>query len=420
MVKTRTKEEINNKIKKGTVKVFTVQELKEKLKNNEKIEFNDVDIVTTGTCGVMSGTAAIFHMPISAPGLFKKAKKIYLNGVEGHLGPCPNEWLGSVDFFVHGTDHSRYNSDYGGGFLFKDLVQGNLVHVEVESIEGKHLESFLTIDDFPDAHMIGTRMAFKNYNSFTNPDDDKEGITSIFAQPAMEGNLKEFTFSGCGELNPLQNDPQQKVIKYGSKVYLNGSEGLILANGTRSNPKKTNLMLSADMKTMHEKYLGGFKTSVGPEVFDTVGIPIPILDEKILENFNIVDEDIPLPIAHIKGRHLPLGKTNYGKVWAKGYDERPEFNSEKCIKCKECLVEKYCPTNAFFKGNISDLNCFGCGLCGNICLGNAFSINTGVLKDKINGVDEEIPIVLRQSDRKRAGLITDELKDKIENGEFLL
>ena len=44
-----------------------------------------MDVVTAGTCGVMSGTAAIFNFTVSEPGVFMRAKNIYLNGaILGH------------------------------------------------------------------------------------------------------------------------------------------------------------------------------------------------------------------------------------------------------------------------------------------------------------------------------------------------
>lgn len=99
----------------------------------------------------------------------------------------------------------------------------------------------------------------------------------------MRGPFKELSFSGCGELNPLQNDPEMYVINVGSKALLNGSEAIILGLGTRSS-KKPNLMIMAEMKDMESYYIGGFKTGSGPEIFNTIAIPIPILNKKILNN----------------------------------------------------------------------------------------------------------------------------------------
>ncbi len=102
-MKSRTLDEINDKIENRTANVFTAQELKDLIRNENAPKFEDVDVVTTGTCGIMSGTAAIFHLDIFEPGIFKRAKNIYLNGVPGFTGPCPNEWLGSIDTIVYGT-----------------------------------------------------------------------------------------------------------------------------------------------------------------------------------------------------------------------------------------------------------------------------------------------------------------------------
>ena len=108
-------QQINQKIKEGKATVFTAEEITRLVMEGEEPFAEDIDVVTTGTCGIMSGTAAIFHLPVSKPGSFKKAKNILLNGVPGFPGPCPNEWLGSVDLMVYGTAHSVYDPQYGGG-----------------------------------------------------------------------------------------------------------------------------------------------------------------------------------------------------------------------------------------------------------------------------------------------------------------
>lgn len=325
-LKLRTVDEINEKISKREANVFTAHEFKELIRNDDVPKFEDVDVVTCGTCGVMSGTAAVFHLDVFEPGKFKKAKNIYLNGVPGFIGPCPNEWLGSIDTIVYGTSHSIFDDNYGGGFLFKDIIDGKKIDIEVESTDGEKFTSSITIENIPRAEMIGTRMAFKNYNSFINPSDDP--VSSIFNAIPMDGNFKSFSFSGCGEINPLQNDPNKNIIKKTSKALLNGSEGIVLGNGTRSADIKPNLMLAADMHQMNSIYVGGFKTAEGPEIFDSVAIPIPVLDEDILDGLMVLNKDISLPIADIQGRHLPLSETNYENVW-NGYDERPRFHEEK-------------------------------------------------------------------------------------------
>jgi putative methanogenesis marker 16 metalloprotein len=411
-----TIEKINQKIINGEAKVLTAEEVKKLADDGETPSADEIDVVTTGTCGIMSGTAALLHLTAGEPGSFKKAKKIYLNGVPGFPGPCPNEWLGSVDLMIYGTAHSVNDHEYGGGFLFKDMVAGKEIEIEVESIHGEIIKSTTTLEEMGTAKMIGTRMAFKNYTAFVNP--NPESVSSIFHAIDMDGPFKGLSFSGCGEINPLQNDPLMKTICMGSRVLLNGAEGFIMDNGTRSTPEKPNLMLAADMHDMNAHYLGGFKTAAGPEIFDSVAIAIPITSQEVLDKTFIKNADIKLPVADIKGRHLPLTETNYGEMWD-GADVRPIYHAEKCANCAECIVRQRCPTMAF-TDVLDTKKCFGCGMCAYSCEFGTFEMNTGSVELKIDNVGVDVPIACRQSDIKRAREITLELKERIKNGSFLI
>lgn len=410
----RSIEEINHKISSGKATVLTAEEISQLVRDGEKPKADEIDVVTTGTCGIMSGTAAILHLKVSKPGEFKKAKKILLNGVPGYPGPCPNEFLGTIDLIVYGTTHSIYESDYGGGFLFKDIISGNDIVVEVESVEGNQLETTINLSEISTAKIIGTRMAFKNYIAFVNP--KSEPVSSIFNAIPMEGPFKGISFSGCGELNPIQNDPNMETMCMGTNILLNGSQGIIIGQGTRSTLEKPNIMAAADMHEMDPHYIGGFKTAAGPEIFNSIGIAIPILNQKILENTYILNEDISLPITDIKGRHNILSNTNYGVMW-NNVDERPSYHPEKCNKCDLCLVRQRCPTIAY-KKNLNRKKCFGCGMCAYSCPYGAFTINTGKVKFEVGNEIIETKVACRQSDIRRAREITLELKEMILNGNF--
>lgn len=412
----RSVEEINQKIKMGDATVLTAEEVSKLVNEGDVPKAQDVDVVTTGTCGIMSGTAAILHVPVADPGAFKKAKNVLLNGVPGFPGPCPNEWLGSVDMIIYGTAHSIYDNKYGGGFLFKDLVGGKEIDVEMESTEGKIIKSKTNIEEIGTAQMIGTRMAFKNYNSFTNPGEDT--VSSIFHAIDMEGPFKGLSVSGCGQLNPLENDPVMKTICTGAKVLLNGSEGLVIGRGTRSSDEKPNLMITGDMTQMDAHYLGGFKTGAGPEVFDSVAAAIPILNEDILEQTFIQNRDIKLPVADIGGRHKILGFTDYGEIWEDS-DERPIYHPENCLNCKTCIVRERCPTGAY-TDILNIKRCFGCGMCAYSCKNHAFTMQSGSVSFEVDNRSIGMPIICRQSDIKRARELTLELKKRIENGNFIL
>ena len=178
-------------------------------------------------------------------------------------------------------------------------------------------------------------------------------------------------------------------------------------------------MLTADLENMDPYYLGGFKTGQGGEVYDTVAIPIPVLNEEIYNNLLVTDDMIGIPVSDIKGRHLPLDETTYDKLWA-DYDLRPQFNRNKCSTCEKCTVDEICPTNAFSDKRIDLSKCFGCGMCAHFCRHDAFAMNTGDVDLEINGKNVNIPIICRQSDRLRGNRLSLRLKQLIENREFIL
>ena len=387
--------------------VITADELKKMIRNNEEDKIDEIDIVTTATCGIMSGTMAVFHIPIADSGTFRKAEKIYLNGIEGYVGPCPNEYLGSVDATVYGTN---YNGEYGGGFLFKDLVSGKEIEAVVES-GGKTYEKTLSLEDIPTAKMIGTRMAFKNYVAITNLSD--ESVKTIFHRRRLKKG--EASFSGCGEINPLQNMKCDEKELFGKKILLNGAEGLILGYGTRHSQNKPNIMISADMHNMDAYYLGGFITSGGVEVFNTIAVPVEV-NEKNKEYLKTLDEDIELPLTNIIGR-VPVGTGKYSEVW-KDAELRPKVDIYRCRNCDTCIAEELCPTKAIKRiehlggRRLPNENCFGCGVCVEAC-------PYGIYQMKRNSI-LDIPITCRQSDRERALKLAKDLKRRIEKGEFKL
>ena len=60
--------EINERIKRGEVVVLTAEEFKKEVREGATDILREVDVVTTATCGLMSGTAAIFSLEVAQRG----------------------------------------------------------------------------------------------------------------------------------------------------------------------------------------------------------------------------------------------------------------------------------------------------------------------------------------------------------------
>jgi putative methanogenesis marker 16 metalloprotein len=407
----RSIEEINAKITAGEVTVCTAYEFCNMVRAHEDV--NEVDIVTCGTKGIMSGTYATLSFRATAPNVFETAQLAWLNDVPAFVGPCPNERLGLLDLMVYGTAVSRSDTKYGGGHLFRDIVRGNDIDFDVLTTTGLHIEGQTSLDNMQFARLSATRNVFKNYNAFVNPNDSC--IKSIFSVTCLEGPYKEASFSGCGELNPLEKDPQLETIGVGTKALFNGAVGFVTGTGTRSTPQIPNLSGYAPLKGMNPKYVGGFNTSAGPDVFCSWAIPIPILNTSVLEHASRTDDQIPLPIVDVNGRKR-LGYARYSDVWQREYG-RISYSKKECASCEECQVAKNCPTAAFKPNEgIDRKECVRCGACLSSC-------SYGALKGDLGAIDlngQQIPVTLRQSDRSNADKLTRELKKKIEQGEFLL
>jgi len=418
--KRRTISKIQAKIDAGEAVVLTAEEIASKIRAGEEIGLEDVDVVTTATRGIMSGTYAVFSFKVSEPDSFIKASEVLLNGVPAVVGPCPNERLGILDLIVLGTAHSISDHRYGGGHLFRDMVEGKSVTVDVTTSEGKCFSVEICLAEIPFARLYATRHAFKNYRAFVNP--GKEPIKTIFHAMPFEGEFREMTFCGCGELNPIENDPKLETIGIGTRVLINGAEGFVTGQGTRSVPDNPNLTGFADLHDMVPEYMGGFVTSAGPEIINTWAVPVPVLNKGMLENILKLDSQIPLKLVDLAGR-IPLCEITYGDVWNNA-DLKVRYGPEKCIDCKVCSVAEACPMGAVSKGENGAVHdpelCFNCGLCISRCRGDAFSANLGIVQCTTGGCLRNIKVTLRQSDRARAVKAAQELKAQILEGKFRL
>lgn len=220
----RTVEEINDLVARGEATVMTAAEVERLVSDGREQEVKEVDVVTTGTMGLMSGTYAVLSFPITRPGEHRRFVRGSINGVPLLIGPCPNEGLGVIDAMVFGTAKSAARPDYGAGHLFRELAERKAVEVEATSEEGRTVRSTVTLDDMGTALLMSTRNLFRNYRALVNPSD--VAIPSIFHSRPFPPRFTGLTFSGCGHLSPLQNDPGLRTIGVGTKLLFNGERAL--------------------------------------------------------------------------------------------------------------------------------------------------------------------------------------------------
>ncbi len=418
----RTISEINEKIKNGNAVIMTASELCDMVRSGERITTDDVDVVTSATRALMSGTMAIFSFRATDKKQFERAKSIYLDGIPATMGPAPNENLGWIDCVVMGTARNINDEAYGGGHLFRNLVEGKEVDVKVVSKDDRDFTSTTSLEKMPYAQMFLTRGVCA-LMVYTNPGPDT--MKTIFSVNDFAGNLSEATFSGCGELSPITKDPNFHTFGVGTKILINGAVGYILGRGTLSSENRRNFSGIADMHKMDPDLMGGFKTSASPEVITTWTVPIPIINEEVFRTACRLDVEMNIPIVDVYGREH-IGETDYGKLWKKdGIMVR--YDVEKCRElrggCKDekenfiCPPQTLCPTDAFSLDNkIRYKQCFYCGTCVAYCLQKICTSTIGEVKVE----DKNIPIVLRHSDRIRAERTAKDLKKRIQQGEFLL
>jgi len=415
LVKKRNLSEIKKKIKDGTAIVITVQELIDQISEGEKVQFEDVDVITTATKGLMSGIMGVFSFRLSPPKTLRKFTEVSINGILAYPGPCPNEYLGIVDLIIYGTAQSKTQENYCGGSLFRELVEGKKIEIVASSSEGEEIKKEMTLEDMQFAKLMGTRQAIKNYNAMINCETYK--VDTIFSCQPFEPDKTQITFSGCGALNPFQNDPNFESFGVGTPILVNGSIGYLMGPGTRNYIEKPNMMTIAPMLEMRPEYMGAFKTSYGLEPICSIAAPIPILNEKIFNYIVKSDKDVQLTILSLVGREK-VGDITYGDVWDNNF--LMKFNSNACKKCDKCKILDICPTNAFIIENgiisaIDRTRCFNCGTCVRFCP-DAFKLDLKTIEFE----RKEIPIVLRQSDRHGAIKLAEQLKTMILKENFPL
>jgi uncharacterized protein (DUF39 family) len=368
----KTIAEINEKIKAGRAVVFTAEEIigvaREK---GIKKAAQEVDVVTTGTFGIMCSSGAYFNIGHSKPRLKLGGGRAYLNDVPAYTGLAAADLFLGANALPDDDPRNRVHPgefNYGGGHVIEELVAGKDVRLVAaaygtDCYPRKRLETWLNIKDLNEAVLFNIRNAYQNYNIATNTSNKTIYTYMGVLKPRM-GNAN---YSSAGQLSPLFNDPFYKTIGIGTRIFLGGGIGYVAWQGTQFNPAvpRTDkgipregagtLAVIGDLKQMSPKWLVGASVlGYGCSLMVGLGIPIPVLNEEILEYTTITDADIMAPVidysdAFPNRKPDILAEVSYaelksGKIRIKGKDVPTSSRSsypgavEIATKLKEWIV----------------------------------------------------------------------------------
>jgi uncharacterized protein (DUF39 family) len=193
----------------------------------------------------------------------------------------------------------------------EDLVAGKELQLfalsyGTDEYPRRELRTWFTIHDLNQASMVNPRNCYQNYNVAIN--DSERTIYTYLG--VLEPQRKNATYCSAGQLSPLLNDPLYETIGVGTRIWLAGAHGHVYAEGTQHcGAGKRNdhdvpmggagtLALTGDMKQMSPEFvrgvsLIGYGTSLGVGI----GVPIPILNPRILRRTCIRDRDIQAPVV---------------------------------------------------------------------------------------------------------------------------
>ena len=331
----KTYQEINAKIRKGEVVVMTAEEIIDVVKTEGPVETaRRVDVVTTGTFAPMCSSGAFINFGHSKPGI--KAAKVWLNNVPAYGGVAAVDcYLGVTEPCEDDPLNKVYPGEfnYGGGHVIEDLVAGRTLHLKAtaygtDCYPGRHLEKEVALADLPFAALCNPRNGYQNYNCAVNL-----GEKTIYTyMGTLKPRANNANYCSAGQLSPLMNDPLYLTIGLGTRIFLAGATGYVTWYGTQHNPDvpRTDggvpekpagtLFVMGDLKQMDTRWLKGVSMQgYGCSLAIGLGIPIPILNEKIAGYVGVSDEEIYTQVVdyghdYPQGIARSIGQASYAEL----------------------------------------------------------------------------------------------------------
>jgi L-aspartate semialdehyde sulfurtransferase len=322
----RTIDEINDKIRSGSVVVVTAEEIiglaREK---GIKKAAREVDVVTTGTFSPMCSSGAFLNIKQPKEKMKLGGGWITLNRVPAYAG------LAAADVYIGATaipDGDPRNNNgrpgkfrYGGAHVIEDLVSGKKVVLSAgaygtDCYPRKSREQKIGLKDMNEALLFNPRNCYQNYNVAVNLSEKPIYTYMGLLKPKL-GNAN---YCSAGQLSPLLNDPFYRTIGVGSRIFLSGAQGYVAWNGTQHNPELPRsengtprkaagtLALIGNLREMDPQWIKAVSyTGYGVSLSLAVGVPIPIIDEDMMKFVSVSDEELFAPVVDYS-RFYPTGE----------------------------------------------------------------------------------------------------------------
>ena len=303
----RTIAEINHKISQKKAVVWTITELKARITETSITQAaKEVDVITTGAFEPMESSGAIINLGHTDPPI--KIRSCWLDGIPAYSG------FGAVDLYLGATqiaEDLEESKERGGGHVIEDLIAGKSVHLRAigqvtDCYPRGTFEATITRETINQFYLFNPRNSYQNFIVGVNGGDRP---LYTYLGPLLP-NLGNAVYSNSGAISPLFNDPDLEVIGIGTRIFLGGGIGYITWEGTQHFPLQkrlsnrtpigpaATLALIGDAKQMQSQWVRGcYFKNYGPSIMLGVGIPLPVLNEKVVANCSIQDQDIVAPVV---------------------------------------------------------------------------------------------------------------------------
>lgn len=311
----RTIAEINEKIRARQAVVRTVEAIKaEVAERGAAAVAREVDAIATGTFEPMEASGAILNLGQTDPPI--KIRRCWLDGVPAYAG------FGAVDLYLgatqihdlpEGSDGALppEEAQRGGGHIIEDLIAGRPVQLRAvgqvtDCYPRAALETTISRDTINQFYLVNPRNLYQNFIVGTNGGDR---LLHTYLGP-LQPRLGNAVYSNGGALSPLLNDPELRLVGIGSRVWMGGGTGYVVAEGTQHFPLQkrlpndtpigpaATLALVGNAKQMQPQWVRGcYFRGYGASLMLGVGVPLPVTDEEVVARCAVRDEDLVAPVV---------------------------------------------------------------------------------------------------------------------------